>query len=242
MTNTKIINDIIQLFHNSSVNIFIVLLVLYLFEIDIRNKLGIQAFKYQQNLIRYFSSCFLILQISLDLYYILTKFCNSILLDSGLLLIPWLVITGIVINIIYEFIISNLSYKSPLKNDSEKLFIISSMGILASTTMIFYNLDLALTTFSIILGRFLWIDTGINGLTDLYSKLKLQLVNLFEFPTHRSIPKKTFILFLVVTLANVSNYYIYPKITSPLFKGLTSFPVITLLSCLIVFSINRNKK
>lgn len=239
----NLIQYVIDLFFNNAHNIIIVLLVGYYFEISMQQKFSLVAYRYQQNIIRYFSSCFIILQFSISLYYILNKlFSDFILLSSGLLLIPWLIMTGAFINELYNFLISNLKSKIPLKEESEKLFIVSSMGILVSLTMIPYEINLSFTIISIMIGRFFWIDTGTNGFKYIPHQIKLQINNLFKFPNHPSILKKTVILFSLVLISNVLKYWIFfHPISKPFFNIFISFPISTSLICILFFKIFRKK-
>lgn len=198
-------------------------------------------YAHKQNMSLFLFSCFFVLQFSISIYFILNKlilffpslYKTSILFTSGLLMIAWLVITGFLIKKLYNWLIHNLNYKKGLQDNSEILFIISSMGILCSLTAFPYEKELSCTILAIIISRFYWIDTGMHDFKDILPQLKSQISDLFKFKTHPSLANLTtycVISYIISWGISYSIYYFNPN--SPISQ---MYPIITgLVSTLLL--------
>lgn len=127
MINDNILSDLCIIINIQCMFLFIILYM----KIAIKRQLKIFAFNYQYNKMLYITSSFCVQSISYYLYFIINNnLANNILFSSGLFLIPWLTLTGVFILYLYNFLSKDTRLNDNYINESEKLFIITSMGLL----------------------------------------------------------------------------------------------------------------
>lgn len=201
MINDNILSDLCIIINIQCMFLFIILYM----KIAIKRQLKIFAFNYQYNKMLYITSSFCVQSISYYLYFIINNnLANNILFSSGLFLIPWLTLTGVFILYLYNFLSKDTRLNDNYINESEKLFIITSMGLLNALILWHYNISLSLTVIAILIGKYIWIDTGINGIivfhkfSNLFFRLILPCKSIFP----KLIPS-----FKILIIINILIFY-----------------------------------
>lgn len=221
MINDNILSDLCIIINIQCMFLFIILYM----KIAIKRQLKILAFNYQYNKMLYITSSFCVQSISYYLYFIINNnLANNILFSSGLFLIPWLTLTGVFILYLYNFLSKDTRLNDSYINESEKLFIITSMGLLNALILWHYNISLSLTVIAILIGKYIWIDTGINGIKNLIHNI-FSLKSLKNSSIHRSTLLRIATIYPLVII----SYYTYTFILN--LKDNSSNILLNLLAC-----------
>lgn len=143
-------------------------------------------YKFVSGHIYHFASSFLGIYFGIYLYYnreILSNIVSPIAIESGIALAIWLIFIGQLIHIFHKYF--NNKYKYYTIKNSQRIFIICVCIVIICIIRSFNKEDNIYGVIAILLGKFIWIDTGVNSFKEIFSNIIPSLKNLIRFSKTR---------------------------------------------------------
>lgn len=167
------------------------------------------AYIYQMKYLAFIASSFIFEKLSGRVYCDISyAYAEMNVVQSGLLLIIILIITGKVINSFYSMLAYGLKVigRLDVEND-EKSFMLVAMTILCALDFIVINKKVTLFCFSLLLGKLFWLDTGLVPI-----RCMIREIQLYWNKISISAKNKSLAFAWIVLLSNYLGYIAQKRI------------------------------
>lgn len=140
---------------------------------------GRTAAAYQKRYCRFIPASFIIVKIfAIIYYYICAKCMDHFLVSTGLLLTLFLIVSGLMINKLYNKALPNHNFRTKLDQGFvDKTFIIGSTTLICAADFFVYDRNISWLLISVALGKYFWIDFGLIPYRNMRQKISDDLSN-----------------------------------------------------------------
>lgn len=201
---------LLDIFNYSTQIIFVSLIAGYLIPYGVKVRFwslmtNDSAYYYQKRYIAFIVSSFLFEKTFISIYYFISiSYGNMYIIKTGLALTILLILAGVMTNLFYDYIVSNLKRISKLDNDlNDRIFIMSAMTIVCALDFMIIDLNITLFCISLLLGKYFWFDSGLVS-----PKLMLQQMKTKWGEVSESAKNKSLVFALIVLPSDYISYII----------------------------------